>query len=197
MTREEAKKLAEIIKKEFDIHDPSTIEDMLEVDSDEAVKEIIPKSRIKRVSVSKNSSYGGYCLTVEAYASDEPTIERRLMSAIDKAGLLEKEPCLEEDGDDEDYDDYEDEDEADYDEPEPEEDGTAKNATHYQNGEIQPIEYMQDKLSKEEMIGYIKGNIEKYNNRTKGEDLKDAVKLAQYAKWKVDVMKGKKIDPRK
>lgn len=203
MTREEVKKLAEIIKKGFDLHDPSTIEEMMEVDPDEAVKEIIPKyeTRIKSVFVSQNSPYGGYCLTVEAYANDEPTIEERLMSAIKEAGLLEEETLVE-DGDDEEqyYDDYEDDPDWDVDDEmveTPKEDGTAKNATHYQNGEIQPIEYMQDKLSKEGMLGYIMGNIDKYNHRTKGEDLKDAEKLVQYAKWKVDVLRGKKIDPRK
>lgn len=204
MTREEVKasKIVEIIKKEFDLHDPSTIEEMMEVDPDEAVKEIIPKSRIKSVSASKNSPYGGYCLTVEAYANDEPTIEERLMSAIKEAGLLEEETLVE-DGDDEEqyYDDYEDDPDWDIDdemvETPKEDEGFADTAEHYQHGDKQPIEVMQETMTKDQFQGFLEGNVRKYLDRYKhkGVPVRDTGKLAQYALWLHKAVNGEKIDP--
>lgn len=68
---------------------------------------------------------------------------------------------------------------------EQENDGTAKNATHYQNAAMQPIEVMQRFLTKQEFIGFLKGNIIKYKARAafKGRKNEDLQKARQYAYW--------------
>ena len=52
------------------------------------------------------------------------------------------------------------------------------NPPHYGKGHIECIEYIQDHLSDEEYIGYLRGNIAKYNHRWRYkhglEDLKKA-----------------------
>ncbi len=75
--------------------------------------------------------------------------------------------------------------------------GSAIDATHYQHGEKQPIEIMQDMLPKEQFIGFLRCNVLKYTLRLgyKGDSLKDAQKGAQYAKWLCDALEGKKIKP--
>lgn len=50
---------------------------------------------------------------------------------------------------------------------------------HYNNGKIECIEYIEDFLTEEEYIGYLRGNIAKYLHRWRykgkeGEDLKKA-----------------------
>ena len=75
--------------------------------------------------------------------------------------------------------------------------GSALQATHYQRQEKQPIEIMQMCFSKEEMLGYLKGNVFKYLLRAgaKGEAQQDYEKMEQYAKWLVTVSANGKIDP--
>lgn len=70
--------------------------------------------------------------------------------------------------------------------------------SHYQT-EHQPIEVMQANMTKEELIGFLKGNIIKYACRCgrKDDALKEADKIKRYAAWLVDVLQGKTIDPRK
>jgi len=82
--------------------------------------------------------------------------------------------------------------------PTPAQSGTALDATHYQGGRSEPIEDMQDDFSQEGMEGFLRGNILKYVRRfgKKGPKLSDAQKIAQYAKWLVDVCEGRTIDPR-
>lgn len=64
----------------------------------------------------------------------------------------------------------------------------------------QPIETMQANMTPEEFQGYIKGNIIKYvcrMGRKAGEDkLKEAKKIRNYAKWLVESLEGKTINPR-
>lgn len=69
---------------------------------------------------------------------------------------------------------------------------------HYQTAH-QPIEVMQANMSKEELIGFLKGNIIKYACRCGRKDaaLNEADKIKRYAAWLVDVLQGKTIDPRK
>lgn len=69
---------------------------------------------------------------------------------------------------------------------------------HYQTAH-QPIEVMQANMTKEELIGFLKGNIIKYACRCgrKDDTLKEADKIKRYAAWLVDVLQGKTIDPRK
>ena len=75
------------------------------------------------------------------------------------------------------------------------EDGTAKGAAHYLSCPIQPIELMQYTLTREELIGFLKGNIIKYSLRAgrKGDPEKDTAKALQYKKWLTAVLKGEPI----
>ena len=74
----------------------------------------------------------------------------------------------------------------------PTEDGTAARATHYLACPIQPIDLMQYTLTKEELIGFLKGNIIKYSLRAghKGDPEKDKAKALQYKKWLDTVLVG-------
>ena len=57
------------------------------------------------------------------------------------------------------------------------------NPPHYTHGGIETIAYIRAKLSPEEYVGYLRGNIEKYNSRIglKGESSLDAGKIKWYA----------------
>lgn len=83
----------------------------------------------------------------------------------------------------------------DYSQWEPKESG---NDAHYQTS-IQPIETMQANMTKEEFIGFLKGNIIKYACRSGRKDapFKEAEKIRQYAYWLVQAIEGRTIDPRK
>ena len=74
----------------------------------------------------------------------------------------------------------------------PTEDGTAARATHYLACPIQPIDLIQYNLTKEEIIGFLKGNIIKYSLRAghKGDPEKDKAKALQYKKWLDTVLVG-------
>ena len=76
--------------------------------------------------------------------------------------------------------------------------GSALEAKHYQVGSQQPIEIMQDYMTKEQLIGFLRGNIIKYTLRLgrKDDQLKEAGKIEQYAKWLRLVIQGDRIDPR-
>ena len=58
------------------------------------------------------------------------------------------------------------------------------NPPHYTHGGIETIAYIRAKLSPEEYVGYLRGNIEKYNSRIglKGDSVEDAGKIEWYAK---------------
>lgn len=77
-------------------------------------------------------------------------------------------------------------------------DGTAKAQKHYQCSSVQPIEIMQENLSKEEFVGYLRGNIIKYVLRFGHKDAtaREADKIAQYAEWLAMAVRGEKINPR-
>lgn len=62
--------------------------------------------------------------------------------------------------------------------------------SHYTDGNIEVIDYIRDKLTREEFVGYCKGNALKYISRhgkkaaaSPGEDLKKAV---VYLNWAVE-----------
>ena len=78
----------------------------------------------------------------------------------------------------------------------PTEDGTAARATHYRACPIQPIDLIQYTLTKEELIGFLKGNIIKYSLRAghKGDPEKDKAKALQYKKWLDTVLVGDPIN---
>jgi hypothetical protein len=58
------------------------------------------------------------------------------------------------------------------------------NPPHYTHGGIETIAYIRAKLSPEQYVGYLRGNIEKYNSRIglKGDSTEDAGKIEWYAK---------------
>ena len=62
----------------------------------------------------------------------------------------------------------------------------------------QPIEVMQANMTREELIGFLKGNIIKYACRCgrKDDPKKEAAKIKQYADWLCAVLNGETIDPR-
>ena len=72
------------------------------------------------------------------------------------------------------------------------------NDEHYQ-GDVEPIELMQAQMTQEELIGFLKGNIIKYTSRCgkKDDPVKEVTKIKRYAGWLLDVLEGRKIDPRK
>ena len=55
---------------------------------------------------------------------------------------------------------------------------------HYKSGGIEAIDYIKAKLSKEEFLGYLRGNIIKYTSRAplKGSELQDYKKAEWYLK---------------
>ncbi len=77
--------------------------------------------------------------------------------------------------------------------------GTAKDATHYQRAAMQPIEIMQRFLTREEFIGFLKGNIIKYKARAafKGSRKEDMQKTKQYAYWLAMAEAGVSIDAKR
>jgi len=74
------------------------------------------------------------------------------------------------------------------------------NESHY-DGRIQPLEFMQANMTKEEFTGFLKGNVIKYVSRAgkkQGSDSKDDLaKAERYLKWLIQVSSGDIIDPRK
>lgn len=76
---------------------------------------------------------------------------------------------------------------------------TLSDSTHYDTLH-QPIETMQANMTPEAFRGYLRGNIIKYTcrmGRKDGEaELKKAKKIQDYAKWLVESLEGKTINPR-
>lgn len=63
-----------------------------------------------------------------------------------------------------------------------------KNPSHYTTGGIEVIEYIKDKLSKEEYRGYCLGNIIKYVSRFKHKNgIEDLKKARVYLDWLIDL----------
>ena len=67
----------------------------------------------------------------------------------------------------------------------PTEDGTAARATHYLACPIQPIDLIQYTLTKEELIGFLKGNIIKYSMRAGRKDGSDDAAKARHYRQKL------------
>lgn len=60
---------------------------------------------------------------------------------------------------------------------------------HYTVGDIEVIEYIKDKLTKDEYIGYCIGNVLKYVSRYKHKNGKeDLDKALVYLSWAIEVM---------
>lgn len=62
--------------------------------------------------------------------------------------------------------------------------------SHYGSGKIECIDYIEDFLTKEEFIGYLRGNIAKYMHRwrRKGKPVEDLEKARVYLGWLIDVV---------
>ncbi len=59
---------------------------------------------------------------------------------------------------------------------------------HYKSGGLEAIEVMRAFLSREQFIGYLRGNVLKYELRLdkKGKALEDQMKALKYAEWLAD-----------
>lgn len=67
---------------------------------------------------------------------------------------------------------------------------TTKNSKQYTSLDIEPWDIMKADFTREEFIGFLKGNIIKYCLRKKGSDLQDFEKIEHYAKKLQEVLKG-------
>ena len=65
----------------------------------------------------------------------------------------------------------------------PIETGKPEDATQYTSLGIEPIEIMRKNFTKEQFIGFLKGNVVKYTFRKKGQGDSDLNKLVTYSKW--------------
>ena len=70
------------------------------------------------------------------------------------------------------------------------EDVSTKNNKQYTTLDIEPWDIMQADFTREEFIGFLKGNIIKYCLRKKGSDLQDFEKIEHYAKKLQEVLKN-------
>lgn len=69
------------------------------------------------------------------------------------------------------------------------EDITTKNNSQYTTLDIEPWDIMQADFTREEFIGFLKGNIIKYCLRKKGSDLQDFEKIEHYARKLQEILK--------
>ena len=59
--------------------------------------------------------------------------------------------------------------------------------SHYTTGDIEVIDYLRDKLTKEEFIGYCTGNVMKYVSRWRHKGgTEDLRKAAVYQRWGIE-----------
>ena len=70
------------------------------------------------------------------------------------------------------------------------EDVSTKNNKQYTTLDIEPWDIMQADFTREEFIGFLKGNIIKYCLRKKGSDLQDFEKIEHYAKKLQEILKN-------
>ena len=70
------------------------------------------------------------------------------------------------------------------------EDVTTKNNKQYTTLDIEPWDIMQADFTREEFIGFLKGNIIKYCLRKKGSDIQDFEKIEHYARKLQEVLKN-------
>lgn len=69
-------------------------------------------------------------------------------------------------------------------------DVSTKNNKQYRTLDIEPWDIMKADFTREEFIGFLKGNIIKYCLRKKGSDLQDFEKIEHYAKKLQEVLKN-------
>lgn len=63
----------------------------------------------------------------------------------------------------------------------------AEKPQHYAKG-IDTFERMEANCTKKECLAFVKGNIDKYNWRDKGQDLEDYKKIIAYAQWAIKLL---------
>ena len=62
---------------------------------------------------------------------------------------------------------------------------------HYTAGSIECIDYIKDCLSREEWIGYLRGNVTKYMHRFRNKNgIEDLRKAEVYLGWLIEEMKS-------
>lgn len=72
-----------------------------------------------------------------------------------------------------------------------------KSPTHYTQGKIEVIDYIRDKLTKEQFIGYCIGNVLKYVSRYQLKGGKQDLEKAEvYLEWAIERMDGKRGEER-
>ena len=73
----------------------------------------------------------------------------------------------------------------------------APDESHY-DGSIQPLEFMQANMNKDEFIGFLKGNVIKYVSRAskKGSSHDDLLKAKRYLEWLILTNANQIINPR-
>lgn len=63
--------------------------------------------------------------------------------------------------------------------------------THYTFGEIETIDFIRDKLTEDEFIGYCIGNVMKYTSRYRHKGgLEDLRKAKVYLQWAIEAYEG-------
>lgn len=68
-----------------------------------------------------------------------------------------------------------------------------KSPPHYTQGKIEVIDYIRDKLTKEQFIGYCIGNVLKYVSRYQLKGGKQDLEKAEvYLEWAIERMDGKR-----
>jgi hypothetical protein len=68
--------------------------------------------------------------------------------------------------------------------------------SHYGQGQIEAIEYIQDFLTEEEYIGYLRGNIAKYLHRWRYKNgLEDIKKAHVYLGWLIEAQENAQTSP--
>jgi hypothetical protein len=68
--------------------------------------------------------------------------------------------------------------------------------SHYGQGQIEAIEYIQDFLTEEEYIGYLRGNIAKYLHRWRYKNgLEDLKKAHVYLGWLIRAQENAQTSP--
>lgn len=65
------------------------------------------------------------------------------------------------------------------------------NPSHYGQGKIEAIEYIEDSLTKEEYLGYLQGNIKKYLHRWR---YKGGVEDLKKAQWYINKLIEKETE---
>jgi len=69
--------------------------------------------------------------------------------------------------------------------------GDMAHQPHYEDDKIQPIEIMRANFSKEELVGFYKGNVIKYVSRAQRKNgVEDLEKAAVYLGWWIELEKG-------